>query len=94
MPQQGDAPVMVAMETPNGHRLETYVDPYTATVLGERIWERSPVGLMHTIHHDLLLGNVGQIAVGAIGVGLLLVSCTGILLWSGWRRLKSGVTIR
>lgn len=94
LPQNGDEPVMVAMKTPNGQRLETYVDPHTATVLGERIWERSIVGLMHAIHHDLLLGNVGLYAVGAIGVGLLLVSCTGILLWSGWRRLKSGVTVR
>jgi uncharacterized iron-regulated membrane protein len=82
------------MASPNGQRLETYVDPHTATVLGERIWERSIVGLMHAIHHDLLLGNVGLYAVGAIGIGFMLVSCTGILLWSGWRRLKAGVTVR
>ena len=94
LPQKGDEPVMVAMKTLSGQRLETYIDPHTATVLGERIWERSIVGLMHTLHHDLLLGNVGLYAVGAIGIGFVLVSCTGILLWSGWRRLKSGGTVR
>jgi uncharacterized iron-regulated membrane protein len=38
--------VMVTMETSSGQRLETYVDPYTAKVLGERIWERSPPSTM------------------------------------------------
>jgi uncharacterized iron-regulated membrane protein len=86
--------VMVAMETAKGERLETYVDPYRAQVLGDRIWERSPVGFAHSVHHNFLMGDVGLLMVGGSGIVLLLVSLSGMALWTGWRRLKSGVTVR
>jgi uncharacterized iron-regulated membrane protein len=92
-PTDRDA-MMVAMETSSGQRLETYVDPYTAKVLGERIWERSPIGFAHTVHHDLLMGSVGIWVVGGVGIVMLVVSLSGVVLWTGWRRLKSGVTVR
>lgn len=94
LPKTSSDPVMVVMKTAQGERQETYVNPYTSQILGERIWERSIVGFMHTLHYTLFAGKIGQIAVGVEGLLFLLVSLTGMLLWTGWRRLKTGVRIR
>jgi uncharacterized iron-regulated membrane protein len=94
LPKTSHDPVMVSMKTAQGERLEIYVNPYTSKILGERIWEKSIVGFMHTLHYTLFAGNAGQIAVGVEGVLFLVVSLTGMLLWTGWRRLKTGLRIR
>ncbi len=94
MPKTSSDPVVVMMKTAQGERLETYVNPYTSTILGERIWEKSIAGFMHTLHYTLFAGNVGQIIVGVEGLLFLVVSLTGMLLWTGWRRLKTGLRIR
>jgi uncharacterized iron-regulated membrane protein len=65
-----------------------YVDPYRATVLGDR----SPgEGLMNTIvglHVELLAGRTGGLVVGVSGLLLVLLTATGLVLW--WpRRLKA-----
>ncbi|MCG9892205.1 MAG: PepSY domain-containing protein [Thermosynechococcaceae cyanobacterium MS004] len=79
----------IAMKDPSGHRLDTFVNPYTGKVLGERIWEHSPLGFLYTIHEELLTGTQGMIAVGISGVVLLLMSVTGLALWTGWGKLAS-----
>jgi uncharacterized iron-regulated membrane protein len=94
LPKTSSDPVMVSMKTAQGERLEIYVNPYTSQILGERIWEKSIVGFMHTLHYTLFAGNAGQIAVGVEGVLFLVVSLTGMVLWTGWRRLKTGLRIR
>jgi uncharacterized iron-regulated membrane protein len=94
LPKTSNDPVMVSMKTARGERLEAYINPYTSTILGERIWEKSIVGFMHTLHYTLFAGNVGQIVVGVEGLLFLVVSLTGMLLWTGWRRLKAGLRIR
>jgi uncharacterized iron-regulated membrane protein len=94
LPKTNTDSVMVVMKTAQGERLETYVNPYTSTILGERIWERSIVGFMHTLHYTLFAGRIGKIVVGVEGLLFLVVSLTGMLLWTGWRRLKAGVRIR
>ncbi len=38
-PQQPDRSYTIAMTDKNGHRLETFVNPYTGKVLGDRVWE-------------------------------------------------------
>jgi uncharacterized iron-regulated membrane protein len=48
----------------------------------------------HPLHHDLFIGKVGQILVGVTGGLLLLIVFSGVLLWTGWRRLSSGFRIR
>lgn len=79
---------------PDENHLEVYVNPYTAKVLGARVWERSFIGFMHTLHYTLLLKTPGHIAMGFVGGLLLLTTITGTLLWSGWRNLKIGFKIR
>ena len=94
LPQTSSDPVVVMMKTAQGERLETYINPYTAIILGERIWEKSIVGFMHTLHYTLFAGKIGKIVVGVEGLLFLVVSLTGMLLWTGWRRLNAGVRIR
>jgi len=79
---------------PGDRRLQTFVNPYTGQILGSRIWEYSLTGFLYTLHHDLFVGKVGQIMVGVTGVLLLLMAMTGVLLWTGWRRLAAGFRIR
>ncbi|MBW4693420.1 MAG: PepSY domain-containing protein [Lyngbya sp. HA4199-MV5] len=93
-PRKPDETYLVAMKEPNGHRLETFVNPYTGAVLGERVWERSPIGFLYGLHEELLSGTGGMIVVGITGFFLLLTALTGIVLWTGWRRLATGFKIR
>ncbi|MEG4057630.1 PepSY-associated TM helix domain-containing protein [Microcoleus sp. Pol7_B2] len=79
---------------PDENHLEVYVNPYTAKVLGSRVWERSFIGFMHTLHYTLFLKKPGHMTMGFVAVLLLLTTITGTLLWSGWRNLKIGFKIR
>lgn len=85
---------VINQKTPNEQRFQTFVNPYTGATLGSRIWERSLTGFLYTLHHELLAGKVGQIIVGVIGILLLLMTLTGVLLWTGWRKLVTGFRIR
>ncbi|MBW4471487.1 MAG: PepSY domain-containing protein [Stenomitos rutilans HA7619-LM2] len=93
-PRKPDETYLVAMKEPNGHRLETFVNPYTGAVLGERVWERSPIGFLYSLHEELLSGTGGMVVIGIAGLSLLLTALTGIILWAGWRRLANGFRIR
>jgi uncharacterized iron-regulated membrane protein len=93
-PKQADGTYTVMMLDKNGHRLQTFVNPYTGAVLGERVWEYSLTGFLYTLHHELFLGNTGLIILIVVGIALLLMSITGVILWTGWRKLKAGFTIR
>ncbi|GBO54758.1 hypothetical protein APA_2809 [Pseudanabaena sp. lw0831] len=93
-PKQSDGTFTVTMTDKNGHRLETFVNPYTGAILGERVWEYSLTGFLYTLHHELFLGNIGMIILIVVGIALLLMSITGVILWTGWRKLRSGFKIR
>jgi uncharacterized iron-regulated membrane protein len=93
-PKQIDGTYTVTMTDKNGHRLETFVNPYTGAILGERVWEYSLTGFLYTLHHELFLGNTGLIILIVVGLALLLMSITGVILWTGWRKLRSGLKIR
>ncbi|MBR8836542.1 MAG: PepSY domain-containing protein [Stigonema ocellatum SAG 48.90 = DSM 106950] len=93
-PQQREETYLISMKATNGERVETYVNPYTAKVLGSRVWERSLVGFLYTLHYSLFLGTPGRIAIGVFGILLLLSTLTGTLLWSGWRNIRTGFKIR
>jgi uncharacterized iron-regulated membrane protein len=93
-PQEPGETYLVAMREPNGHRLEIFVNPYTGAVLGERVWERSLIGFLYTLHEELFADTAGMVVVGITGVFLLLTALTGAMLWTGWRRLANGFKIR
>jgi len=75
-------------------RTEVFVDPYTGKILGSRQWESSIIGIIFKLHYQLLAGHNGQIVVGIAALFMLILSITGIALWSGWRKLISGFKIK
>jgi uncharacterized iron-regulated membrane protein len=93
-PKMLDGSYVINQQLPHEQRLQTFVNPYTGKILGSRVWERSLIGFMYAVHHNLLAGVTGQIAVGVTGLGLLLMTISGIVLWTGWRKLAVGFKIR
>ncbi len=75
-------------------RTEVFVNSYTGKILGDRIWDNSLIGVTFKLHFALLAGRTGEIIVGIAALLLLILSITGIILWSGWRKLISGFKIR
>ena len=75
-------------------RTEVFVNSYTGKILGDRIWDNSLIGVTFKLHFALLVGRTGEIIVGVAALLLLILSITGIILWSGWRKLISGFKIR
>ncbi|MDD5035033.1 MAG: PepSY-associated TM helix domain-containing protein [Methylococcaceae bacterium] len=68
--------------------LNVFVDPYTAQVIGTRIWYHAYnplrhcfMGFMFKLHYALLLGYVGAALVGFLGVFMLVSVLTGLILW-------------
>ena len=94
VPKTPNISYIINQRLPHEERLQTFVDPYTGKILGSRVWERSLIGFMYAVHHNLLAGLTGQIVVGVAGLGLLLMTISGIILWTGWRKLAIGFKIR
>ncbi|MEW4455523.1 PepSY-associated TM helix domain-containing protein [Bremerella sp. JC817] len=69
--------------------IAVYVDPYSAEVNGQRAWGTDPMGIIYRLHFRLLAGMFGGLAVGIIGVVLLVSLVSGIVLW--WPLLKGGL---
>ncbi len=68
--------------------IAVFVDPYDATVNGQRTWGTDLMGLVYRLHFRLLAGFLGGISVGTLGVFVLVSLVSGIVLW--WPLLKSG----
>jgi uncharacterized iron-regulated membrane protein len=68
-----------------------YIDPPTGTVLDKVDFRSSWVGFMHVFHGNLSIPQYsGRQIVGWAGVGMLILSLTGIWLW--WPRRGSLLT--
>ncbi|MGF2037471.1 MAG: PepSY-associated TM helix domain-containing protein [Nostoc sp. CmiVER01] len=93
-PQKPDESYLLEVKAKDGKELQTFVNPYTGEVLGSRVWERSLIGFLYALHHDLFIGKVGMVIVGITGISLLLMAFTGAILWPGWRKLTTGFKIR
>lgn len=63
--------------------IDVYVDPASAKVLDVRSAPYSAfIGIMHDLHGRLLIpGREGRQVVGWLGVAMLLLGCTGIVIW-------------
>ncbi|MEW4565066.1 PepSY-associated TM helix domain-containing protein [Bremerella sp. JC770] len=69
--------------------IAVYVDPYTANVNGQRAWGSDPMGIVYRLHFRLLAGMFGGLAVGVIGILLLISLFSGVVLW--WPLIKGGL---
>lgn len=75
-------------EVGNEHTINVFVDPYTAKVIGTRVFYHATdlfsycfIGFIFKLHYALLAGDNGMIIVGALGVMFLISVLTGIIVW-------------
>lgn len=87
-------PYRVLLQSTDEKLTEVFVNPYTGNIMGARLWDSTLIGLTFKLHYQLLAGKIGEIIVGIIGFLFFILSITGILLWSGWRKLISGFKIK
>jgi uncharacterized iron-regulated membrane protein len=84
----------VRLRTKDDKSIDVYVNSYTGAILGDRNWDNTLLGIVFRLHYALLAGDIGMIIVGIAALLLLILSITGIFLWSGWRKLISGFKIK
>lgn len=104
LPKQAGDPLRLQVRTGASRvesgRLEVFVDPSTAAVLGLRPlqgWSLAPPHAMRTLyefHRNLLLGEPGSNAVGLAGALLLTSAASGLLLaWPRGRRWRQALRV-
>jgi uncharacterized iron-regulated membrane protein len=74
--------------------LEVFVNAYTGKILGERSRENSFFSRVLELHYALFADKIGIIIVGIAALLMCLLAVTGLILWSGWRNLRSGFKIK
>jgi uncharacterized iron-regulated membrane protein len=75
------APTEAAQVLFQSSGLRVHADPYTGEVLGTRHPNDSLTGLLIDFHVHLLAGKTGKQIQGWIGLGAILLSLVGFLLW-------------
>lgn len=91
---QPDAFYKVWLRSPTNELTEVVVNPYTGIIVGESIWDNTLIAITFKLHYALLAGDTGTIIVGIAALLLFILCITGIILWSGWRKLVTGFQIK
>lgn len=76
------------------NKTDVYVNPYSGEVLATYPRDNHFMQFVNKLHTKLLAGKVGSFIVGLSGVGLLILSITGAMLWNGWKKLAAGFRVR
>lgn len=93
LPKEPEESYKVKLKT-GDREIAAFVNPYTGAILGWWGFENIVTHFLLKIHMSLLAGKVGEIIVGICGLFLLILSITGLILWSGWKRLIPAFKIR
>ncbi|MEX0269200.1 PepSY-associated TM helix domain-containing protein [Leptolyngbyaceae cyanobacterium UHCC 1019] len=73
---------------------EVFVHPYTGVVLGDRAERYSFYRFLLNLHYRLFAENIGIKIVGIAGLLLFILCISGLVLWTGWRKLINGFKIK
>ncbi len=89
-------PYFISFHLPGGKSGGVIIDPYTGKlqVADSTSWMQAWLSAIYSLHYQLLMGRVGEIAVGIAAFLFLILSVTGTILWSGWRKLINGFKIK
>jgi uncharacterized iron-regulated membrane protein len=94
LPEEVDKPYTFQFVPGSKNHIHMYINPYSGQVLG--IWnpDRTVMGFLFSLHYSLLAGEIGEGIVGLCGFLMVILGSTGIILWPGWKNLKSGLKLR
>jgi uncharacterized iron-regulated membrane protein len=95
-PKKDDIPVM-AIKMPAERAIPSLIsiDPVKGTVMGSIPVLANPVILANLFHESLMAGQVGKIILAIFGIGLVILSITGVIRWwPGWGRFMQGLRMR
>jgi uncharacterized iron-regulated membrane protein len=85
----------VRSNAPNGDQIHTYLDPYRGTVLGVINYRHNLLEWIYQLHSNLLNGRPGRTLNGWVAGTLIVVMCSGLILWwRGKRYWKKGLEYR
>ncbi|MFT3703059.1 MAG: PepSY-associated TM helix domain-containing protein [Agriterribacter sp.] len=75
---------------------EFFINPYTATLSGKRLYQSSFIRVVTNIHTSLLVPKVGTYITGISSLILLILTISGLRLWipQKWKQLKSMLTVK
>ena len=61
---------------------QVFIDPVSGAVLGTRKAQLPPIlAFAHQLHGNFFMGREGRQFVGWLGVAMLVLGCTGLVLW-------------
>lgn len=78
-----------------GTEEEFFINPYTGSLSGKRLYESSFIRIVMDIHTSLLIPTIGTYITGIAALILLILTISGLRLWipKKWRQLKSMLTV-
>ncbi|MBS1823766.1 MAG: PepSY domain-containing protein [Acidobacteria bacterium] len=77
--------------SPEGHRIHTFIDPYTGLITGQEDYHSKWMQWFFELHAKLLLGNTGMFLNGFVGLAAVILSLSGLIVWwPGLPRWRSG----
>ncbi|MEH2259711.1 PepSY-associated TM helix domain-containing protein [Nostoc sp.] len=94
LPDTPSSPYLGQLSSTNDQRTEVFVNPYTGKIIGERISNKTLIGVMLNLHYSLMAGQTGTMFVGITAFLMCILIITGLVLWPGWRKLIAGFKIK
>jgi uncharacterized iron-regulated membrane protein len=67
--------------SPAGHRIHTYINQYTGEITGRDDYHDKWMQWFFDLHAYLLAGDTGEFVNGFVGVGAVILSVTGLIVW-------------
>ena len=68
-------------QSAQGHRIHTFVDPYTGEITGRDDYHDQWMQWFYDLHADLLAGDTGEFLNGFVGLATIILGITGLVVW-------------
>ncbi|MEH1907456.1 MAG: PepSY-associated TM helix domain-containing protein [Nostoc sp.] len=94
LPDNPSSPYVGQLSSTDVQRKEVFINPYTGKIIGERITDKTLIGLTLSLHYSLMAGETGTVIVGIAAFLMCILTITGLVLWPGWRKLIAGFKIK
>lgn len=80
--------------SPEGHRIHTFIDPYTGAITGQEDYHSKWMQWFFELHAKLLMGETGMFLNGFVGLAAMILSTSGLVVWwPGRPRWRHGFSL-